>query len=425
MTKPNRFFYGWILVAVACVCYGFGLSPAYYSWGFFAKDVMADLGLSRAAVGGVFGLFVYLFSGVGPLVGMAQSRWGIRRVMTAGACTAAVGFALMSRADSLLDCIFAFSLLGGIGIGFSTIIPCQTLGAHWFVRYRARATAIIFATGGLVGKLIPKIDVWVLGFATWRTGWLVIAGISATVAILAAAFIRNSPEELGQRPDGDPPAPEADPASDGTADNVSQPEGDREWTAGQAVRTFQFFVLIMCGLAYGLPWGVIISHGPLHLQDLGFTPAFAAALIGTMALVSVAGRFSASLADLISPQHVLALGLGLEAIGMAGFLIARSPVVAYTAAVLLGLGFGAAYIAIAIVTSSFFGRSAFGNLIGIRYLIGGTFSALAPGIAGLTYDRLGSYQLAFVALTVIGIVGAALAAVCPQPGPAPQRPSTQ
>ena len=423
MTGTKRFFYGWILVGAACICYGFGLSPAYYSWGVFAPDITEDLGLSRGALGTVFGVFVYIFSAIGPLVGIAQSRWGIRRVMTVGACTAALGFALMSRANSLLSCLFAFSVLGGIGIGLSGIIPCQTLAAHWFVRYRARATAIIFATGGLVGKLVPKIDSWVLGFSTWRAGWLVVAGISAAVAVVAATFIRNSPEELGQRPDGDPPDSAAGTASDDPADDVA--EGNREWTVAQAIRTPQFLVLIICGLASGPAWGVIVAHGPLHMQDIGFTPAFARDLIGTLALMSVAGRFSASLADLVSPQRFLALGLATEALGMAGFLIARSPAVAYAAAVLMGLGFGASYIALAIATSSFFGLPAFGTVVGIRFLIGGAFAAVAPGLAGLTHDLLGSYHPAFLVLVILGLFGAVLAALCPRPRPATARLSRE
>jgi MFS family permease len=416
LTGTKRFFYGWILVGAACICYGFGLSPAYYSWGVFAPNITEDLGLSRWEIGIIFGVFVWIFSAIGPLVGMAQSRWGIRRVMTVGACTAALGFALMSRANSVLSCLLTFSVLGGIGIGLSGIIPCQTLAAHWFVRYRARATAIIFATGGLVGKLVPKIDSWVLGFSTWRTGWLVVAGISAAVAVVAATFIRNSPEELGQRPDGDPPDSAAGTASDDPADDVG--ERDPKWTVAQAIRTPQFLVLIACGLASGPAWGVIVAHGPLHMEEIGFTPAFARNLIGTLALMSVAGRFSASLADLVSPQRFLALGLATEALGTAGFLIARSPAVAYAAAILMGLGFGASYIALAIATSSFFGLPAFGTVVGIRFLIGGTFAAVAPGLAGLTYDRLGSYHPAFLVLVIVGLVGAVLAALCPRPAPA-------
>ena len=42
-----KIFYGWILVAVAWIIYGFGIAPAYYSWGQFAPKVIEELGLTH------------------------------------------------------------------------------------------------------------------------------------------------------------------------------------------------------------------------------------------------------------------------------------------------------------------------------------------------------------------------------------------
>ncbi|MCH7910442.1 MAG: hypothetical protein IIB38_12605, partial [Candidatus Hydrogenedentes bacterium] len=180
------FFYGWILIPVAWVCYGFGISPAYYTWGAFASSLIEDLDFNRADIGGVFGLFTFLYSGVGPLVGFSMARWGIRATMTGGFITSALGLFLMSQADSLLDCYIAFALLGGSGIGFATIVPCQTLGQNWFLKHRALAIAIIFTSGGIVGKIVTRYDTYILEHYDWRTGWLVLAGVSGCLAIIAA-----------------------------------------------------------------------------------------------------------------------------------------------------------------------------------------------------------------------------------------------
>ena len=82
----SRFFYGWVILLVAGLCYGFGMPPVYYSWGIFAPRITAELGIDRAAVGGVFGLFNTLHQCVGLLVGLAIARFGLRRVMPAGFC---------------------------------------------------------------------------------------------------------------------------------------------------------------------------------------------------------------------------------------------------------------------------------------------------------------------------------------------------
>ena len=125
--------------------------------------------------------------------------------MTAGALCAALGFWLTSRADSLGELYWSYALIGGIGIGFSTILPAQTLAVNWFVRYRARATAIILVGGSAVGALVTPIDELVLRHWSWREGWLLIAGCSLVVAVIAALFLRNKPEDLGLAPDGREP----------------------------------------------------------------------------------------------------------------------------------------------------------------------------------------------------------------------------
>ena len=72
MAKNNIFIYGWFMIAVAWVCYGFGISPAYYSWGLFSTHLIEDLSLTRTEFNTVFGVFTLLYSCVGILVGPAM-----------------------------------------------------------------------------------------------------------------------------------------------------------------------------------------------------------------------------------------------------------------------------------------------------------------------------------------------------------------
>ena len=185
----SRFFYGRVIVLVAGLCYGFGMSPMYYSWSMFAPRITADLGIDRAGIGGVFGLFNVLYQSVGLLVGLAIVRFGLRSVMAAGFCTTAAGLLFLGRADTALDCYLGFSILGGIGIGFSTIIPAQALGQNWFLSRRALVLGVIFAFGGIVGRLVAPADIWMLEHSDWRVGWTAIAAISMTLAVIAVLLV--------------------------------------------------------------------------------------------------------------------------------------------------------------------------------------------------------------------------------------------
>ena len=419
-SNPPRRFLGWQMVGLGSVCYGFGISPMYYCWGFFLPEMQQDLGMNDTQSGMVFSVFGYMYHLLGPVVGMVMARYGIRSAMGFGSVVGVLAFWLLSRADSFADCLFAYGVLGGIAIGFSTIVPGQTLASNWFVRYRSRAIGLVLVGGAVVG--IPVNAYFapgILRVADWRTGWLVIAGISAAVAVIAVLFVRGTPEEVGQEPDGGPARGEAtgeaaSAAISGTAgaaddEKRAGPSGRGEWTAPLAMRTPQFYVLIALSIAYGVPWGIISVYGRKHLEALGFTTAVVGAILGVRVAVSLLGRLSAFGGDFMSPQRLLGIVLLIEGAGCAGLVAANTALVAYTSVVLVGLGFGCAYVCIPVVYSSFYGRRAFGTIIGTRFAITGLIAPAAPTVAGILSDWSGSHALTFWIMAAFCLAGAFVA----------------
>jgi MFS family permease len=189
------------------------------------------------------------------------------------------------------------------------------------------------------------------------------------------------------------------------------------FTTGQALRTPQFFLMVICGLGYSVPWGVLNNHSRLHLQDIGFELEAAAAILSSMALVSTFGRLSGALGDFLSPPRLLGGALLLEGLGCGLFLIATTPVRAYAAVILVGLGFGTAFISQAATFAQFFGRRAFATTTGVRFFVGAFFSAFAPGLAGWLFDVRGSYTLPFLGLMTLSLIGAAIALTIRPPRP--------
>lgn len=419
MPASNTLFYGWILVAVLWVCYGFGISPAYYSWGIFANSVIEEFDLNRKQVGLIFTVFVLMYNSISPVCGIAIGRWGSRGVMVVGSLLCAAGCFWLSRATSYWQMIPSFGILCGAGVGLASILPCQTLGSFWFIRYRARAIAIIFTAGGAVGKLIASIDRWMLDNADWRTGWLLIAGMSLALAAITGLFVRNRPEEMGLHPDGDEPGTVDPTRANSDGENKSNSIPAPSWTAAQAIRTPQFFLIVAGSAAYAVPWGVLVSHGPVHLGDLGLDPGPAASLIGTMALVSVLGRFTGGLGDFVPPQLLLAAALALQCVGVAGLVFADTFALARGCVILVGFGFGAAYICIPVLFSKFFGREAFATTSGTRLLIVGLFNAAGPLVAGAIADATGSYRNAFMLLIAMLVIGVVCALAAKSPGDPP------
>ena len=122
----------------------------------------------------------------------------------------------------------------------------------------------------------------------------------------------------------------------------------------------------------------------------------------------------------MSPQRLLAIVLLVEGIGTLGLVFSQNLITAYVSVVLVGLGFGAAYVSIPVTYAAFYGRRAFGTTVGIRFAITGLVSPWASTVAGLTYDWSGTHVLAFTVVAVICLVGSPVSYWLPYPGRAPQ-----
>ena len=402
-SRINWGFYGWRMLPAAWLIYGLGAAP-FYSWGFFLPEMLAELELNRGTGGLAFTIWSFFGGVVAPLIGICLTRFGPRPVFTAGFLVVSVAYYLTSRAQDRWDVLLYFGLFAGLTHTFSTVLPTQTLATNWFLRWRASAMAFLLVAAGLLGPLIVRFDAALLNAGgTWRDGWEIIAGLCALLGVLSFLALRNSPESMGQLRDGARSLGELQVSPD------SDSETSDQWTAREAIRTPQFALMVVCGLGYAVPWGVVTVHGRLHLQDNGFGVDAAAGLIGLMILLSTFGRLSGALGDRISPPRLLSVALAMEGTGMALFLFAETFSQARIALILLGLGFGMAYISQAATFARFFGRRAFATTTGVRFAIGAVPGASVPWLSGWVFDTQGSYTIPFLAIAAVTLTGSVVA----------------
>jgi sugar phosphate permease len=348
-------------------------------------------------VGTVFGALTVTFALTSFLSAAVIHYFGLRVTVTVGALICALSWFLVGRAESLTQIYLCFSLLGGIGIGLSTQLPAQTLAAYWFDKYRARATAVILLGAAVVGALVTPIDAMILEHTDWRAAWVYISATSLLVAIIAIVFIRNRPEDIGQHPDGQllPPEQASSRALGAEASGRENADTNKKsFTLIQAVTAPQFVIVAFADIANTIPWRVLTVHGRLHLEDLGFAPTLAAAVLGVRVGMSGVGRLSGALSDFIAPQRVMALALVVSA---------------------LGVGYGAAFTSAPVVFASFFGREAFAATSGLRIAITGVVGFIGPSWAGAVADSTGAYNSTLIAMTILCMVGAVMIFRCRAP----------
>jgi len=392
--RPSRFL-GWRMVGLAFLLYGFGMAPAYYTWGFLAPEIVADVGLTREQVGNTFGLFTLTFAAASPLAAGAIRRLGLRVTVALGATVGALGFLWTSLASGPDELLLAYSLTGGLGIGLCTLLPVQTIAVEWFVRRRARATGVILLGAGVVGAFVPLVAEALLVAHDWRFVFRVVAGVLWVAGLASAVVLRGRPADVGQSPDGRVgPLRESSSAADET---VAAPRP-------ASARAFVF--LTMACVANILPWRVVTAHGRLHLEDLGFASGTAAAILGLRIGLSGVGRLAGAAGDVIDPRRILAGSLLAAAVGLALFAVSRRPATAYVAISLLGVAYGMGMTSEPVCVARIFGTARFAAINGLRIAVTGVVGWLAPRWVGAAADATGSYAVGLGVLSALCVVGA-------------------
>lgn len=399
--KGQGFFYGWWIVIAG----GIGMSIAsginFHGFGNFIIPLTKEFGWSRTVISAVFSL-ARLESGLlGPIEGYFVDRIGPRRLMLVGIPLMGLGYILMSRINSL-TAFFLVYVLGialGNSLGMST--PMTAAVANWFNRKRGLAFGVMWSGVGLGGLLVPA-----LGWAVERYGWrdaAMFVGIGLiAVGIPIASVMRHRPEQYGYYPDGKAP--------DGTAaQRPTQADLSQDFTAREALRTSSFWFLSLSITARSLVSGGIGLHLVPYFVGLGASPVGAAALAGSVGVMSIPGRFGLSaMGDFVDRRYVMAASLAVMTVAIV--LMARATSISGVIPVLVV--FSAAQGGISVIPQSliaeYFGRRSYATIQGFRSSIQMAGIIVGPIISGLVFDATGSYTIAFLGFSGASVVSMVL-----------------
>jgi MFS family permease len=167
-----------------------------------------------------------------PLGGWLMDRYGMRRVMLVCLLITVACYFLLSFAQALWQIIFIFAPLG-VTYNWAIFNSGAPILNNWFNRRKTTALSLLSVGHGTGALLLPLMALAVMSLG-WRPA-LVIAGLALlTAGLVAVAIARNTPEEMGLSPDGDPPK---DVGASRPAAALSGV------TVGQAIRTSFFWAM--------------------------------------------------------------------------------------------------------------------------------------------------------------------------------------
>jgi MFS family permease len=358
---------------------------------------------------------MFVYSACAVVIGRMVDRIAPRWIVTGGAVIAAASFILTAFVREPWQFYLVYGLLLGIGSSGLGVVGVNSSVGKWFIR--KRGTALGITTMGVsfgTVALTPLAGVIVKDFS-WQAGFMVLGIITLVVGVsLSQLFFRKiRPEAHGMLPDGETRAELVV-----KIDTMTEPARLR---FGEMCADKRFQVL---ALSFGLAVMVLMSvfvHQVAFAIDQGIDRVLAASSLAALGLAGFSGQFFFGwLSDRIrDPKYASFLGMVFMLAGLVVLLQVDSARGLFFYTLIFGFGYGSLAPLMPILLADRFGRHVLGSVYGFITLFLGIGGSIGPYLAGLMYDRSGSYAYVWQADIVIMVfVAVCILTLKPkEPGP--------
>ncbi len=397
----SRIFHGWIIAGVVFLAFMISVGPRQV-FSVFLIALLEEFGGSRSRMAGIFSVHIIVYGLSGWGLGALIDRVGPRRVLVGSTVIWALVLLACSQVRQFWQLSLAFGVLGGLADGGISYVPNNALIARWFVRYRGLATGWVLAALPLGAALFAPLAQWGIAEVGWRSTYALFGILILTTSLpLLLGLVRDDPQEIGLSPDGRP-------AVDPVPAKASLDETAQGFPSG-------YWCIFAANILRGTSMYALVVHVAPYLVDVGFSKmAAAAAFSGTFALATIGGLVSGALSDRIGRLPTYAGIAVLYALGYSALLATRPGHgwMLGVCVVTAGLASGSAPPVFAALLTDRLQGPRLGHLLGLQNVGFSLGSMIGPYVAGLVFDRLGTYTLAF-ALMAAAMVGSFLLASIP------------
>jgi len=407
----RRGFYGWWIVgagAVMQLLQGTLLGQAY---GAYVVVLHREFGWSRTLLSGASAVRDMESGIFGPVQGWLLDRVGPRLVARVGMILLAVGFMLFSQVHTPVTFYAAFLVmsLGASMMGYLTLTHTVV---QWFERRRSTALSLLSLGGALGGVILPVTTVLALETFGWRATAFTSGVIVLLVGVPITQMLRADPAAMGLRPDGAP----AEPLN---ADGSAPASLSIDFTLREALHAPSFWWVSLGHASALFIVGAVNVHMVSHLNEtLGYSLGRAAGVYSAVTMMFMVGTLVGGWVGDRASKRWLAFGcMGMHAVGMLLLSHATGTLMVAAFVVIHGSAWGMRGPQMAALRADYFGRAAFGKIMGISNIVVIVGSISGPLLAGIIYDHTGTYQVGFDLLALFAALGSGFFALAKRPRP--------
>jgi MFS family permease len=408
----RHIFFGWWTVAFSGIISGLGHGFNVFGISVLFLPISTELGLNRAATSWAPGVGRLQGGITSPLVGWLSDKFGTRWIVIFGITVAGLGMIMMNYITEVWQYYVAWGALIGLGLNIGLTVAVDKTINDWFMRRRGLAQGIKFASISILGIIVVQVITLLIEATDWRFVCLLFGIIMLASTPFAYALIRpRRPEYYGLLPDG---ADTGEPREGEEADMVSRSAWyassyeEIEYTFKQAVKTGTFWLLLATFSVHNIVAGGFNLHIHPFLTDAGLSETAASGVMGMMIFFTLPSRFFGGLfADRVPKnriQYLLTIAFLFQVVGLGIYLLFQNIPAAYVLLACHGLSTGAVTPLVIVILGRYFGRKAFGSILGTTVAVLAPLGMLAPVFYGWVFDTTGNYNNAFITALVLAVM---------------------
>jgi MFS transporter, OFA family, oxalate/formate antiporter len=377
---------------------------AVYAWSVFRTPLVKQFHWSIEDVTFTFTVSIFVLGVAAFFGGLWLNKKGPRVVALTGGFLYGLGVFLASfSANKLWWLYLSYGVIGGIGVGFSYIVPIAVL-VKWFPDKRGLITGIAvggFGAGALVTAPIATRLIQSVGVLHT----FAYLGIAYLVITVATGYFMQSPP-AGWKPEGWEPS---------KTQSAQRAGGD--YTLGGALKTWQWWALwLLLFLNTSAGISIISQESPMFQEIAKASVIIAAGMVGIASIGNAVGRiFWAWVSDAITRRWTFVVMFVIQ-VGLFWLLPSLSSVAILTVvSFIILMCYGGGFGTMPAFAADYFGSKNVGPIYGLMLTAWGTASAFGPLLIAYMRESSGSYVSGLHVIACIMALSAVLPALVAPP----------
>ena len=370
------------------------IGASNYAFGLFVEPLANEFGWTRAYISASLS-FMALGSLTSPFMGRLMDKYGAKPIMVSSLLLMGVGFAFRPLMTDLWHW-YALSALQFGALNGAAILPAGRLVGLWFPNTRGRVMGMTMMGNNFGGLTMPILIGLAIGNkASWEVAYLYVAIAALIIAIFSFFIVRE-------------PHTEKIEIETDEARNKDFDEGT--WSIKDLLRNPTFYAITFAIMLGNFTYTTILGHVFAHLVDIDISETSAALCLTVLAGCGMFGKVILGyLTEKLQTRFVMMVCFIGQICGIILILLIGGGTGVWFAVALFGFFMGSFGALVPLLVQDSFGIKSFGTIMGVISATTVISFGFGPILAGLSYDLLGSYQVAFIAVAIMfGIAAFAL-----------------